>query len=96
MSAIDPPDIRLPSVVAEAGESVVAVLQSHLPSTRAELAIVDLSEVLARMQELGTYDVRRDRMLRRTFDARLATAREPRVVVMLRAIARRIGWKESC
>jgi hypothetical protein len=74
---VHPPAIYLIDEFARHGPSVIPLLRSKLQAIDSELTLRDIVSVCDRMNQLGTYDVGRDRRLMHLLEDRVAAMRGP-------------------
>jgi len=92
MRRIHPPQPGLADVVAELGEFGVPLIEEKLRNSSSDFERVDLSLVLVRMEELGTYHVRDDESLREVHAGALSKTSDEYWRRVLQEHRSRIGW----
>jgi hypothetical protein len=92
MARTEPPDLRLPDVVAERGAAIIPYAAAAMSSATQDFDRVNLIILLARIQSLGAYDVRGDARLHALFDEAASRMRFPEYREMMLQDGQRIGW----
>jgi hypothetical protein len=93
MLLTEPPDLRLPDVVAERGTAILPYLAAKLESTKEDIDRVHLTEVLVCIERRGTYDVRGDQHLQEIFRKAFGKTNPGTFQRMMMENGRRIGWQ---
>lgn len=69
---IEPPDMGLANPIAERGPAAIPFMIKQLKSSTDDLAVLDIMLILRTMQNLKTYDVKRDAELMSVLETRIS------------------------